>query len=432
MHSSRRAYLVWSVGLFAYVVAVLQRSSFGVSGLEAADRFDASPTVLAGFLVLQLLVYAALQVPVGLLLDRFGARTMVLAGAVTMTAAQVLVALATSLPLAVAARVLVGVGDALTFISVLSVLSTWFPPRRVPLMTQVTALLGQFGQVLSAIPLATVLHAYGWTTAFLSAAGIGVVAAVAVLAVFRDRPPGSPAPAPASSPREVLDGLTGAWAHPGTRLGLWSHAGTQFSGLVFALLWGVPYLVAGQGMNPAGASVMLTLLVLVGAVVGPVFGEFTARHPLRRSWLVLSVIGATALVWTVVLLVPPPAPLWLLVLLVVVLAANGPCSAVGFDYARTSNPAHRRGTAVGIVNVGGFTASLTTTLLVGLVLSMSGGYTPEAFRLAWLVQFPIWALTAVAVVLARRKARRVMAAEGTVVPPLREALRRNRRRRRVR
>ena len=90
------------------------------------------------------------------------------------------------------------------------------------------------------------------------------------------------------------------------------------------------------------------------------------------------------------------------------------------------------GTAVGIVNVGGFTASLTTTLLVGLVLSVSGGYTPEAFRLAWLVQFPIWALTAVAVVLARRKARRVMAAEGTVVPPLREALRRNRRRRQTR
>jgi hypothetical protein len=52
MHTSRRAYLVWSAGLFAYVVAVLQRSSFGVSGLEAADRFGASPTVLAGFLVL--------------------------------------------------------------------------------------------------------------------------------------------------------------------------------------------------------------------------------------------------------------------------------------------------------------------------------------------------------------------------------------------
>ncbi|GAA1400837.1 MFS transporter [Pseudonocardia kongjuensis] len=423
----RGAYLVWSAGLLAYTVAVLQRSSFGVAGLDAAERFDASPTVLAGFLVLQLLVYAALQVPVGLLLDRFGARAMVLAGAVTMTAAQVLVALATALPLAIAARVLVGIGDALTFISVLSVVSVWFPARRVPLMTQLTALLGQSGQVLSAIPLATLLHGHGWTTAFLAAAAAGLVATIAVAAVFVNRPPGSPEPAPAASPREVLDGLAGAWRHPGTRLGLWSHAGTQFSGLVFALLWGVPYLVAGQGMSPAGASVMLTVLVAAGAVAGPVFGEFTARHPLRRSWLVLAVIGSTAVVWAIVLLVPPPAPLWLLVLLVVVLAANGPCSAVGFDYARTFNPEHRRGTAVGIVNVGGFTASLLTTLLVGAVLGISGGYTPEAFRVAWLVQFPIWAITVAGVLVARRRARRVLAEEGTIVPPLREVLRRRRR-----
>lgn len=182
MHTSQRAYLVWSAGLLAYVVAVLQRSSFGVAGLDAAERFDASPTVLAGFLVLQLLVYALLQVPVGLLLDRFGARTMVLAGAVAMTAGQVLVALSTALPLAVLARVLVGVGDAFTFISVLSVLTVWFPVRRVPMMTQLTALLGQFGQVLSAVPLATVLHGWGWTPAFLSAAAASLVAGVAVFA----------------------------------------------------------------------------------------------------------------------------------------------------------------------------------------------------------------------------------------------------------
>ena len=422
MPPSRRAYLVWSAGLLAYLVGVMQRSSFGVAGLDAAERFGAAPAVLSGFIVLQLLVYAALQVPVGLLLDRFGARRMVLTGALTMAAAQALLALATSLPLAIAARVLVGIGDALTFISVLSVVSVWFPPRRVPLMTQLTALLGQLGQVLSAIPLATVLHTAGWTAAFLAAAALGVVAAAAVLAVFADRPPGSPAPAPAMSPREVLDALRASWRQPGTRLGLWTHAGTQFSAMVFALLWGVPYLVAGQGLSPTTASVLLTVLVAAGAIAGPVFGEFTARHPLRRSWLVLGVIAATAVVWTVVLLHPTPAPPWLLVVLVAVLACGGPCSAVGFDYARTFNPDHRRGTAVGIVNVGGFTTTLLTTLAVGAVLGMAGGFTPEAFRAAWIAQYPVWLLATAGVLVARRKARRVLADEGTVVPPLREAL----------
>ena len=157
---------------------------------------------------------------------------------------------------------LVGAGDALTFLPVLAVLVAWFPARRVPLMTQLTGLLGQLGQVLSAVPLAALLHGPGWTFAFGSAAALGVAAAVAVLAVVRDRPPHAPPLPAAPTPREVLAGLRASWRQAGTRLGLWTHAGTQFSGTVFALLWGVPYLVAGQGMSPGGASVLLTLLAV--------------------------------------------------------------------------------------------------------------------------------------------------------------------------
>jgi nitrate/nitrite transporter NarK len=318
--------------------------------------------------------------------------------------------------------VLVGTGDALTFISVLSVVTAWFPPRRVPLMTQLTGLVGQLGQVLSAIPFAALLHGPGWRTAFVSAAGVGVAVALAVIAVVRDRPPGAPEPPRPTSPREVLDGLRRAFAEPGTRLGLWTHMGAQFSGTVFGLMWGVPYLVAGQGMSPAQASALLTVLVAVGIVAGPVFGTLTARHPLRRSYLVIAVILGTAAAWTAVLLIPPPAPRWLLVLLVVVLASGGPGSMVGFDFARTFNPAHRQGAAVGIVNVGGFVASVVVCLGVGIVLGRAGGYTPGAFRVAWTVQYAIWAFALVALLVARRRARRNLAAKGVVVRPLREVL----------
>ena len=332
------------------------------------------------------------------------------------------------MPLAVAARVLVGAGDALTFISVLAVVSAWFPPRRVPLMTQLTGLVGQLGQVLSAVPFAALLHGPGWTTAFASTAALGIAVGLAVLAVLRDRPAGAPSPPPAPSPRQVLAGLVDSWREPGTRLGLWTHLGTQFSGTVFALLWGVPYLVAGQGLAPTGASALLTLFVLVGILAGPMFGVFTARHPLRRSWLVLAVLGLTAGTWTAVLAVPPPAPRWLLVALVVVLALGGPGSMIGFDFARTFNPGHRHGTAVGIVNVGGFLASLLVAWGVGVVLGAvgPGGYSPEAFRLAWTVQYAVWAFALVAVLVARRRARRTLAAAGVVVPPLREVLARRR------
>jgi len=420
--TTSRIWVVWSVALAAYIVGVMHRTSFGVAGLDAAQRFQAGPAALSGFVVLQLLVYAALQVPVGLLLDRFGGRTLVVVGALTMAAGQLVLALATTLPLAVAARVLIGTGDALTFISVLSVVTAWFPPRRVPVMTQLTGLVGQLGQVLSAVPLAALLHGPGWTPAFLCAAGLGVFVGLAVLVLVRDRPPGAPPPPPAAPPREVLRGLRTSWFEPGTRLGLWTHTGTQFCGTVFGLLWGVPYLVAGQGMTTGQASALLTLLVVVGIIAGPMFGEFAARHPMRRSYLVLTVIGAHALVWSAVLLVAPPAPRWLLVLLVIVIGTGGPGSMIGFDYARTFNPRSRQGAAVGIVNVGGFVASLLVAWAIGVVLGRAGGYTPEAFRVAWTVQYVVWAFAVVAVLSTRRLARRKLADEGVVVLPLRALL----------
>src|SRR6187200_1398824 len=93
-----RPWIVWATGLLAYIIAVLDRTTLGVSGLQAADRFAASPGVLSTFVVLQVVVYAAAQVPAGLLLDRFGSRVLIVCGAALMTAGQLVLALSESLP----------------------------------------------------------------------------------------------------------------------------------------------------------------------------------------------------------------------------------------------------------------------------------------------------------------------------------------------
>ena len=74
---SRRAYAMWLVALAAYVVAVFHRSSLGVAAVQAQERFATGASAVALFLVVQLAVYAALQVPVGVALDRFGSRWMI-------------------------------------------------------------------------------------------------------------------------------------------------------------------------------------------------------------------------------------------------------------------------------------------------------------------------------------------------------------------
>ncbi|HEY0637574.1 MAG TPA: MFS transporter [Pseudonocardiaceae bacterium] len=431
----RRAWTVWTVAVVAYAVAVFDRSSLSVAGPAAQERFGASAAELSLLAVLQLAVYAALQIPVGLLLDRWGSRRMIVAGALVMGVGQVALALAGGIPAAVAARVLVGVGDAMTFISVLRLIPLWFAPRRVPVLTQVTGMLGQLGQVAAAVPLVALLDGVGWTNAYLGVAAVSVVVVAVVLAGLRDAPAGTLV-APPRGLGDVRRELRAAWSEPGTRLGLWTHFVTPFSGLAFVMLWGYPFLVSGQGLAPGTAGVLLSVVVLVSVAVGPVLGGLTGQWPLRRSALVFAIAGSSAAAWTAVLLWPGTAPFWLLVTLVVVLGGNGPGSLIGFDYARTTNPAGRLGSANGIVNVGGFVSGLLTILAVGAVLDVvSDGvdYTTGDFRLAFAVQYPLWVIGLLGVVRRRRELRRRMRErDGIVIDPLHRAVRRRFARRAVR
>ena len=415
---------MWGLAVAAYTVAVFNRASLGVASLQAQHRFHASAGELSTFAVLQLAVYAAMQIPVGVVLDRFGTRRLVALGAVVMALGQLTLALAHGVGMAVLARVLVGMGDAMTFISVLRLVGLWFAPGHIPVVTQLTGILGQAGQVAAALPLVALLSGAGWSSTFVGAAALSAFVAVVVLAALKDAPPGVAVTSPVVDLKVVRRDLLAAWDELGTRLGLWTHFVTQFSGTVFALLWGYPFLVRGEHLSSSTAGVLLMIMVFVGMGVGPTLGRLTQRWPMRRSALTLTIVGSTVALWTIVLLWPGTAPLPLLVVLVIVLAGNGPGSMVGFDYARTFNPASRLGSASGIVNVGGFVASLTTILLVGLVLDATSGGRPTSydlhdFRLAFCVQYVLWAFGLLMVLRVRRRVRhRLRTEEGIVIDPL--------------
>lgn len=404
----RRAWVIWLVGLAVYLLAVFNRSSLGVAGVLASERFEVSATELSMFTVLQLVVYAGMQVPVGVLLDRFGAKRMLLGGLVLMTAAQLGFAFATTLPVAIGARALLGAGDAMVFVSVLRLVTAWFLVRQAPVFTQMTGQLGQLGAVAAAGPMTWALQELGWTRTFALASSLGVALGVVVLLLVKDSPYRRD-----DVVRTKLAALARqvrfVWGNPGTRVGMWSHFVSQFSMTVFGLLWGYPFLVRGQGLSPGEAGVLLMVMTCWVVVSGLVLSWLTARHPYHRSHLVLGVVAPIVASWTAVLLWPGPAPMWLLVVLVLTMAAGGPASLVGFDLARTYTPVEVSGRANGLVNIGGFGASVVAIALIGVVLDLRepGGmaaYTLTDFKVAMSVQYAFWALGAVQVLRYRHKA----------------------------
>lgn len=424
------------------MVAVLQRSSLGVAGVEAADRFEISASLLSSLGVVQIMVYAALQVPVGMVLDRVGAKALIFTGAALMLAGQLTLAVAPDLGLALIGRVLVGAGDAMTFISVLRLLSFWFSGRILPQVSQWTGNIGQLGQILSVVPFSWLLQSVGWTAAFATAGAASAVILLLVLVLVSNSPRGEDSSDSPGTLRHSVRQLKEALRRPGTQLGFWSHFITQAPGSVFALLWGFPFLVGALGYSHALAAGLLALLVVAGLIAGPVLGLLSALFPLRRSNLVLAAVTVTLAVWAVVLAWPTEPPMWLVSILIFTLGVGGPGSLIGFDFARQFNPRRNLGSATGIVNVGGFLATFIIMFLMGAVLDlvnqwrMSNGlpddlFSWEGFRLAFVVQFVVVGAGIAAMMNARRRTRLLLhEEEGIQVAPLWVVWVRERKRRR--
>ena len=400
---------MWAAAVAVYFLAVFSRSSLGVAGLMANERFGISAAQLSFFTMLQLIVYAAMQIPVGLMVDRFGSRRVLVVGAALMTVSQAGFALATTYPEALVARTFVGAGDAMTFISVLRIVARWFPLRRIALFTQLTGNVGQLGAIVAALPLSWMLDQHGWTSAYLSAALAGPVLIVATIALVHDDPSARTLRGESLPLRALGSSLRAAWGQPGTRLGFWVHFTTPFSATVLGLLWGFPFFKRAEGLSTTGADELLTLLTVVGIVAGPTLGYLAGRYPWHRSTMALSVVTAVVTMWTIVLVWPGRAPIALLVLLVVAVGAGAPASMLGFDLGRTSNPSHRQASASGIINVGGFLAALITIVAVGFILDArtphGADYTPSAFRWAMAFQYVVWGLGLTMIVRHRRVVR---------------------------
>ncbi|GAB3906405.1 MFS transporter [Kibdelosporangium lantanae] len=370
---------MWGTAVVVYMAAVFHRGSLGVASIEATHRFGVGPAALGTFTVLQLLVYAGMQVPTGLLVDRFGPRKVLTLAALLMGLGQVLFAVASSYPLGLAARAVLGLGDALTFISLLRLASAHFTARQYALVVSLTAALGGLGNLVATVPLTLFLHQVGWTTTFL-VTGLATFTYALVTLRLRDTPTG---PAPKSQPaklREVAKNVHTAWHVPATRLGFWVHFATMATPAVFSLLWGFPYLVQAHGLSPEAASSVLGVMVIVTIVCGPAVGSVIGPRPEVRMTMVAAYLVLALGVFAFLLAWPGRMPVVLLTVAFGLLALGLPLSAVGFSLARDYNPLHRVGTASGVVNVGGFSATTMGALGVGLALDWGAG-----FRIALLV-----------------------------------------------
>jgi len=431
---------IWLIAAFAYAIAIIDRSSLSALGPVAQEHFYIDATSLSAFGTIQLLVYAIMQIPVGVLIDRLGASVVLLSGGVLMAVGQIAIATVADVELAIIARVLVGIGDACSFISVMRFLPEWFSVRHLPILTQLTGLIGQIGQLLAVAPLAFIVDRFGWATGFVGMASIGLLIVLFGCIVLRDRPgagtvlervtgklgalsrsavslgardsaellaavaPPATATIPIiGNPHSRMPGAA-FWFRvrrllliPGVRLGYWIHFTLLFSSTTFILLWGTPYLSGGLGLSQSTTTALLSIAVIASACASVLIGPLASRFTANRVPLAFGIAALTCFSWLVLLIWPDGPPLALVIVHIVVIASGGPSSMIAFEVGRTHAPRSFSGFSTGLLNTGGFTSRLLAILLVGLILDIQGAGTPDsytltAFNRAFSALFPLFAL----------------------------------------
>jgi len=392
----------------------------GVATLIASERFDTNAQELATLAVFQLVVYAGMQIPVGILLDRFGAKKLLIIGALVMATGSFTVALSPNLGVAVFGRMLVGMGDSFTFISMIRMINGWYQGAKATRMQQNVSTVGQLGQFVSAVPFWLLLEHLGWNFSFTAISLVSLLVVLLLVAfTANERTEHEHLRYQAPSIKIATSQLLENMRNPGIRMAFWTHFVTQPTTTSVSLLWAVPFLVSAEGQSHEFASLTLTAMVFFGLITGPLIGLVCSKYPQKRALLVYWVVALNSMTWLLLLAIPDRANSSVLLVCFLLISIGGPASLVAFDYTKDIAPKSRLGSANGFANVGGFLASFVMMYLTGLIIdlvqqatSSTQRFTLVGFRFGFASQLLVVAIGITFFTLERRKYLRILRESG--------------------
>lgn len=361
-----KSWWVFFLATGTYMMAFIQRSAPGLVTDHLAATFGVSPAAMGELAVGQFVAYAALQLPVGLVGDRFGPARWLALGALLDGGGTLLFSQAHSFAWLVASRGIIGLGDAMLFVNIVLLLGRWFPPTVFGRLLSVVGTSGGAAATVTTVPLAWLLGVWGWRPTFLLMGWILVLLAVLVAVLLprweRESPGHVVRVIRPADTRLVLRHVT---AHVRGWIPFAMHFGLIGAYTGFVAIYAVPYLMATHRLSRVAAGGIESVAMLGSVLGGPLAGWVADRFgPARPAYLV----AVVALAGWLVLALWPGAPLLLTAvgLSLTAVAAGG--SMLTFTVVKTWFPPTEVGSATGLANTGGFVAAALFPLIVGRLI----------------------------------------------------------------
>jgi MFS family permease len=410
-----RRYWIFVFMFLLATINYVDRIVLSVSGTPIAQEFGVDKVQLGYLFSSFLWLYVVCLVPMGMIVDKFGTRTVNAAGIGLWSIATAFTGLATGFGMLIGTRVLMGVGESTTYPASGRVIREWIPLKERALFAAIFNGGAYFGPAIGGLVLAWLVSAVGWRTTFLICAAIGFVWLLAWMIWFR-RPEEASwlsdeerafilrernGNAKNAAPDGHSIGLRGLLSSS-SMLGLMVTQGCAVYTQYFFLTWLPNYLQTERGMSllKSGALMSLPFLgaviltVMLGKLSDSLLTEEGARTGGRRR------LGALLMLMGSVILLTPLVDNVYLILVLITLALGGVASAVALNIAMVGDllrtPADS-GRATGLLILGGNIFGILAPIVTGYVVQSTG-----SFNMAFVVAGTLLALGALTVFLLAR------------------------------
>jgi len=360
--------LVWGVLILIYLIVFFQRLAIGTIAGDLKTTFGMTSMQIANLGAMYFYAYTIMQIPTGILADKLGPRITVVSGSILAGIASIGFSFSTSIAMAYGSRLLIGVGVSVVFLSILKIITNWFPAENFATMNGITSFMGNLGGLLSQAPLVIIVGIAGWRGSFLVMGITTLILAMAAFVIVKDSPSdaGFPEVNPKQQQHEESSNILVQLFHVIKNPRVWwpslAFGGVNGGFILFSGTFGISYLVNAYNIDKITASNIISLLLLVSAFSFAFMGRFSDLIKRRKLPMVI-LASFSVIAWTLLLFAD--LPMWFIYVFVVLLGLSISLGVTCWPMGKeVSNPLYS-GMAMSIVNV-------TTFLFAAVIPVISG------------------------------------------------------------
>ncbi|CAH0307126.1 putative sulfoacetate transporter SauU [Peribacillus sp. Bi96] len=401
-------WVVFGTVLFAYFLIVSQRTAPGLITDQLMKDFHVSASTIGLMSGIQFLAYAGLQIPVGLLSDRYGPNRFLIIGTLLNGVGSLIYSLSPNEYLLIFSRLLVGIGDATIFVNLVLILSQWFKAQEFVRLLGLVAMVASLGSLSATVPFSIWISVAGWRTPFLSIGIILVVSSYLLYTVLVSKPKKLFKDDPKAKDILIKE-REGVWTILrrifSTRQAwatFFCHFGVVGTYIGFIGSWGVPYGIHVFEMSRSGAS-QLIMFGLFGAIIGgPLISWITSRlGSIKKVYTIIHLIVLCS--WSGLFFSGVHPPFIMVVVLLFIVGFGNGASSLTFAVVRESFPIEQVGVVSGFANMGGFLSAVLLPSVFGKVLDLFPQHSIVGYHYGFLIPVLFSLMGLLGVILIKEK-----------------------------